>query len=87
MLLLAQGPKEGFNTPMVPTLYSAPLPPKEADGLRIIAVGDSITEGACSSNPALKSWPKQFSDMLGGNNTATYEVINYGLGGRTMMKV
>ena len=55
-----------------------------ADPIKILAVGDSITAGDCSSDPDTKSWPAQLTDML--NNEEKYNVTNLGLGGRTMMK-
>jgi len=36
------------------------IPPKDPNVLRIITVGDSITEGACSSGQD-KTWPYQLS--------------------------
>ena len=47
-------------------------------------VGDSITWGYGSKNPAQDSWPVQFSRIL--NNDDKYEVLNLGANGRTMMK-
>ena len=41
--------------------------------LRIVAVGDSITEGYDSSDEATKAWPAQLQAMLG-DNTSAYEV-------------
>ena len=52
--------------------------------MRIITVGDSITEGVCSSNQKTKSYPSKLRDLL--NDTNKYEVINLGISGRTMMK-
>ena len=60
------------------------LLPKKEGVIRIVAVGDSITEGYCSSYPMTKSYPYQLMNMLEDNNK--FEVINLGLGGRTMMK-
>ena len=51
---------------------------------RIIAVGDSITEGFTSSNQKTKSWPAQLMNML--HDTSKYEVLKLGVSGRTMMK-
>lgn len=55
-------------------------------GERLVAVGDSITEGYDSSNFSTTAWPPQLWAMLGSNDAA-YEVFNYGVSGRTMMKV
>ena len=60
------------------------LPPKQEGVTRIIAVGDSITWGSCSTDIKTKAWPVQLMNML--HDTTKYEVINFGLGGRTMMK-
>ena len=60
------------------------LHPKVNTTTRIVAVGDSITEGYCSSDNKKMAWPAQLMDMLWDNDK--YEVINLGLGGRTMMK-
>lgn len=58
---------------------------KPSRSIRIVAVGDSITEGGDSSDYATMSWPAQLFNMLGANSN-TYEVLNYGVSGRTMMK-
>lgn len=60
------------------------LPPKQEGVTRIIAVGDSITWGSCSTDIKTKAWPVQLMNML--HDTTKYEVINFGLPGRTMMK-
>ena len=60
------------------------LLPKKNGVTRIVTLGDSITEGACSSNKKFKSYPSQLRKLL--NDESKYEVINLGLGGRTMMK-
>ena len=60
------------------------LPPKAEGITRIVAVGDSITDGYLSSDRKTKSWPAQLMNML--YDTSKYEVINLGIGGRTMMK-
>ena len=60
------------------------LDPKKEGVTRIIAIGDSITFGACSSDPDTKSYPALLMDML--KDDTKFEVINLGLGGRTMMK-
>ena len=75
----------------VPTLHQyltnttlPALEPKKEGITRIIAVGDSITFGSCSSDPDTKSYPSQLMYML--KDDTKFEVINLGLGGRTMMK-
>jgi lysophospholipase L1-like esterase len=60
------------------------LLPKKNGVKRIVTLGDSITEGSCSSNKKSKSYPSQLRKLL--NDESKYEVINLGLGGRTMMK-
>ena len=54
--------------------------------IKIVAVGDSITEGAgasdCCSRDAANSWPGQLKTML--NDDSKYEILNLGLSGRTM---
>ena len=59
------------------------LEPKKEGVTRIIAVGDSITEGMCSSDQS-KTYPSQLMNML--KDESKFEVINLGLSGRTMMK-
>ena len=51
---------------------------------KIIAVGDSITEGICSSHEATHSWPAQLKDIL--NDEEKFTFTNLGVSGRTMMK-
>ena len=52
---------------------------------RIIAVGDSITQGWLKEGVHSDfSYPTRLREML--NDAKKYEVINLGLGGRTMMR-
>ena len=60
------------------------LLPKKEGVMRIVTLGDSITEGSYSSNKKTKSYPSQLRKLLNDDNK--FEVINLGLGGRTMMK-
>lgn len=50
--------------------------------IKIAGIGDSLTEGHGSSNPATKSYPAQLQEMLG----AGYRVCNFGVGARTGLK-
>ena len=43
---------------------TVPLPAKKEGTKRIIAVGDSITEGYMSSDKQTMSWPAQLQNML-----------------------
>lgn len=49
---------------------------------KIVCVGASITEGARTTNPAEDSFPAQLGKLLGDG----YEVLNYGVGGTTMLR-
>jgi acyl-CoA thioesterase I len=49
-------------------------------GIKVACVGNSITEGARIE--AGKKYPEQLQTLLG----ETYEVRNYGIGGRTLLK-
>ncbi len=49
--------------------------------IKVLCVGDSITEGCCSTNPDIRSYPAQLNRFLGN----AYEVKNFGYGGRTLM--
>jgi acyl-CoA thioesterase-1 len=52
---------------------------------KIITVGDSITEGWLGEGfHSDLSYPTRLREML--NDAKKYEVINLGLGGRTMMR-
>jgi lysophospholipase L1-like esterase len=58
-----------------------------ANKKKIAAVGDSITEGVCSSDEKKFSYPVQLANMLtNGDGDADWEVSNFGVGGRTMLK-
>ena len=62
-------------------------PPKRTQYEKIAAVGDSITEGACSSDETKHAYPVQLANMLtNGDGDAEWEVTNFGVGGRTMLK-
>lgn len=50
--------------------------------VRITCVGASITEGAVTTNPVTDSYPAQLGRLLGKG----YKVMNFGVGGSTMLK-
>lgn len=60
------------------------LPKVKADGIRVACVGDSITQGSDPSPefPDGDTYPVQLQELLGNN----YQTLNYGLGGRTLLK-
>ncbi len=58
--------------PIDPAAYKAPV--------RVACIGDSITEGAGAYKG--KSWPEQLQGLLG----KSWQVMNFGLGGRTLLK-
>lgn len=49
--------------------------------IKVLCIGDSITEGFGSTNPDIRSYPAQLGRFLGD----AYEVKNFGFGGRTLM--
>jgi lysophospholipase L1-like esterase len=51
--------------------------------LRVACLGDSITEGAGTRDPATESYPAQLAALLGSG----YEVRNFGKGGATLLDV
>jgi acyl-CoA thioesterase-1 len=60
---------------------AGPMPPTlRAEGIRVIAVGDSITYGLGVADPDEDSYPAQLQDLLG----PEYQVLNYGVSGRTL---
>ena len=50
--------------------------------IRVACVGDSITMGVGTLNPALQSYPAQLQEMLG----PSWTVMNFGVGGRTLLR-
>ena len=50
--------------------------------IRVACVGDSITMGVGTPNPALQSYPAQLQELLG----PSWAVTNFGVGGRTMLR-
>ena len=58
--------------PIDPAAYKAPV--------RVACIGDSITHGAGADDG--KSWPAQLQGLLG----KSWQVMNFGLGGRTLLK-
>ena len=54
---------------------------------KIAAVGDSITQGSCSSDKSTHSYPVQLANMLTHRDgTSDYEVVNFGVSGRTALR-
>jgi len=52
------------------------------DAKKIVCVGASVTEGAGTSDYAEYSFPAQLGKLLG----EEYEIMNYGIGGTTMLR-
>ena len=50
--------------------------------VRVACLGDSITMGGGTFHPATESYPAQLQALLG----AKWEVTNYGVGGRTLLR-
>lgn len=67
-----------ITTPVVP-LPAGPLPTDRT--LRVICVGDSITEGVGVANRSLDSYPAVLGRLLG----AKYQVVAFGRAGATAM--
>ena len=64
------------------TRLSLPSVGRDGKKIRIACVGDSITEGYMSSNPAEKAYPVVLQSLLGDK----YEVKNYGQGGTCLLR-
>jgi acyl-CoA thioesterase-1 len=62
--------------------FIVPVVAQAADKLRISCVGDSITFGACVSDPAHNGYPAVLGNLLGEG----YEVKNFGVSGTTLLK-
>jgi len=59
----------------------APIDPAACKApVRVACIGDSITQGAGADDG--KSWPAQLQGLLG----KSWQVMNFGLGGRTLLK-
>jgi lysophospholipase L1-like esterase len=58
------------------------LPAAYAVQIKVACIGDSITYGNGTSDPATKSYPAALQQVLGPN----YVVNNYGVSGRTLLK-
>jgi len=56
-----------------------------AAGQAIIALGDSITEGAHSTVNAFRSWPDRLADRLAAKG-ASWSVVNEGIGGNRLVR-
>jgi acyl-CoA thioesterase I len=54
--------------------------------VRIACIGNSITFGARVQNPQLESYPAVLSAMLNGGGYTGYEVVNFGIGGATVLR-
>jgi len=70
--LSAQAMAANPMAPINPAAYKEPV--------RVACIGDSITEGAGADQG--KSWPAQLQGLLG----KSWQVMNFGLGGRTLLK-
>ena len=58
-----------------------------ADALSIVAFGDSITDGARSTNETNHSWPALLAARLAGDKkTANVAVVNLGIGGNRVLR-
>lgn len=59
------------------------FPASAEEKIKVACVGDSITEGWASTNLDTQSYPAHLQKLLGDG----YDVRNFGIGGRTAMKV
>ena len=59
------------------------FPAQAEEKIKVACVGDSITEGWASTNLDTQSYPAHLQKLLGDG----YDVRNFGIGGRTAMKV
>jgi lysophospholipase L1-like esterase len=55
---------------------------KQDRPVRLACLGDSITKGEGTSDPAQEGYPAQLQEMLG----SKWEVKNFGVGGRTLLR-
>lgn len=69
-----------MRVPSLLTLVEV-LPAKPANV--VVALGDSITEGATSTANAFRSWPDRLAERLAGRNWA---VVNAGIGGNRLLR-
>ena len=61
----------------------APIDPAAYDhAVRLACVGDSITAGVGTADPAHESYPAQLQQLLG----ERWQVRNFGVGGRTLLR-
>jgi lysophospholipase L1-like esterase len=66
----------------IPIASQASDPAALGHPVRVACVGDSITQGVGTLKPAEGSYPAQLQTLLG----AKWEVQNFGVGGRTMLR-
>lgn len=64
----------GFAQPIDPSKYASPI--------KVACIGNSITYGSGIANRSRDSYPSQLGRMLGDK----WEVHNFGVGGRTLLK-
>lgn len=67
---------------IVSVLAALCLPNALAAQIKVACIGDSITYGIGTSDPAAKSYPAVLQQLFGSN----YIINNYGVSGRTMLK-
>ncbi|HEY2008735.1 MAG TPA: SGNH/GDSL hydrolase family protein [Rhizomicrobium sp.] len=58
--------------------------PVSADGV-IVTLGDSITEGAASTNNAFRGWPDRLAERLAAAHSK-WSVVNTGIGGNRLLR-
>ena len=69
----------------LPALVSeVDVDPVSADGV-IVALGDSITEGAASTNNAFRGWPDRLAERLAAAHSK-WSVVNTGIGGNRLLR-
>lgn len=60
--------------------------PPSGRKIRVVCAGDSITQGIGTAQAADKSFPDSYPAQLGQLLGAGYEVMNFGVGGRTLIR-
>lgn len=76
----------GMKSVIVAMAWGLALPAlAQARGGLVVCVGDSITYGSGTSNPATEAYPVQLASMARQTDPA-WKVVNFGLGGTTLLR-
>ena len=75
----------GARIMRLPALVTSSMWIRSAPTRAVVTLGDSITEGAASTNNAFRGWPDRLAERLAAAHSK-WSVVNAGIGGNRLLR-